>query len=174
MADENSAYAPGTYTQQNGNLSPLQLAVAYYMAQGGQSPFSVNSEFLTQLKIFASSGIFTPQQVNPSIPGLALIAKEDAIYSYGELPDCGPDATDRYGLTYLGTRNQIAPGSWSFDGITVRGGSALTTGGGGPYGTGGLTSPDPSPNNSENRSPNLVPNLSVYASNVSAQTSGIA
>jgi hypothetical protein len=55
----------------------------------------------------------------------------------------------------------------------VRGGSAAN-GAGGPWGTGGLTSQDPTPNNGVDRQPDIVTNLdATYGTNVSTSTSGI-
>jgi hypothetical protein len=165
-------YQANTPTKQDANLSPLQPAISYYMAQGQQTPFFVNHDFLRQLTVFADSGIVTPAKVN--VPaGIAVIAEGDDIYVIRGAQDCGADI-NRYEKIYVGKRDDVAPQSWSFTGITVRGGSAAG-GAGGPWGTGGLTSQDPTPNNSVNRQPDIISNLlAAYGSNVSTSTDSIA
>jgi len=137
------------------NLSPLQLAAAYYMDQGQQIPFFVNQEFLRQMTTFASSGLITPEMV--SVPGIAVVLKGDDVYVQRRAADCGPDETDRYEYVYAGTKQDLLP-----------------NGAGGPWGTGGLTSQDPTPNNGVDRQPDIVTNVTAtYGTNVSASTSGI-
>lgn len=171
MATVPSQYQNNTPVKENANLSPLQPAIAYYMDQGGQTPFFPNHDFLRELKTFADSGIITPAQLK--VDGIAVIAEEDAIYVVRSAPDCGADI-NRYEKVYLGTRQTLLPSSWSFTGVTVRGGS-VANGAGGPWGTGGLSSQDPTPNNSVNRQPDIVSNLdATYGANVSTATNGIA
>lgn len=153
------------------NLSPLQLAVAYYMDQGQQIPFFINQDFLRQMTTFASSGIITPEMI--SVPGISVVLQGNDVYVQRRAADCGPDETDRYEYVYAGTKQDLLPNSWSFDGILVRGGSAAN-GAGGPWGTGGLTSQDPTPNNGVDRQPDIVTNVdAAYGTNVSTSTSGI-
>lgn len=165
-------YQTTSPTIQNANLSPLQLAASYYMAQGQQTPFFVNHDWLRALSAYADSGLITPASVG--VPeGLSVVAEEDSIYVIRKAPDCGPEE-NRYEKVYVGTRNQVAPGSWSFNGMVIRGGSAAN-GAGGPWGTGGLSSQDPTPGNSVDRQPNIVGNIiTQYSANVSTASDNIA
>lgn len=169
-----SQYQNNTPAIDNGNLSPLQIAAAYYMDQGQQIPFFINHEFLRQLTVFASSGVVNPSQVPYVQSGLAVVVKNDDVYVQRLAENCGPNEFARYELVYIGKKYDILPDSWTFGGTLVRGGSAAT-GGGGPWGTGGLTSPDPTPNNGVDRQPDIVSNTSaVYGATASTATTGIA
>lgn len=153
-------------------LSSLQLAASYYMVQGQQVPFFVNHDFLRECKTFFDSGIITPLAVG--VPdGLSVVAKGDAISVIRRAQDCGVDE-NRYEEVFVGNRGDILPNSWSFTGITIRGGS-VANGAGGPWGTGGLSSQDPTPNNSVNRQPDIVTNLTAaYGANAAASYNGLA
>lgn len=158
-------------TADTANLSPLQLAAAYYMDQGKQTPFFVNHDFLKEFTTFIDSGIVTPDKVK--VPGLSVISIEEAIYVIRSAQDCGAD-TERFEKVFVGNRTEVVPNTWGFNGVTVRGGSAAN-GAGGPWGTGGLNSQDPTPNNSVNRQPDIISNLfTAYGANVSTSTDGIA
>lgn len=74
------------------NLSPLQLAAAYYMDQGQQIPFFINQEFLRQMTTFASSGIITPEMI--SVPGISVVLQGNDVYVQRRAADCGPDETE--------------------------------------------------------------------------------
>jgi hypothetical protein len=162
-------YLQVTPTKEKANLSPLQIAASYYMDEGQQTPFFINHELLRQLTVFSSSAQLTPEQVG--LDGLSFIQRDGNVYLFREAPECGPDGGARYEDILVGTVEEIAPESWSFDSITVRGGSAAD-GGGGPWGTGGLSSQDPTPNNGVDRSPDIVPNIrTAYSSTI--QTNGI-
>lgn len=143
---------------ESGNLSPLQLAAAYYLNQGIDIPFFVNAAFVEQFKIFCTSGQVTPANIAAPAGAISVVSRGDNIYVQKPAVDCGPDDTDRYEELYIGPRNSVAPDSWSFDGTLVRGGS-VAEGAGGPWGTGGLTSQDPTPNNGEDRDPDIVSNV---------------
>jgi hypothetical protein len=168
-------FAGTTPNIDKGNLSPLQLAAAYYMNQGIDIPFFVNAAFLEQFKIFCTSGQVTPANISAPSGAISVISKGDAIYIQRQAPDCGPDEIDRYEEIYIGQRNDIAPNSWSFNGTLVRGGS-VAQGAGGPWGTGGLTSQDPTPNNGVDRQPDIVTNVNVAYGVTSSTTvnNGIA
>ena len=156
-------FAGSTPAIETGNLSPLQLAAAYYLNQGIDIPFFVNAAFLEQFKIFCNSGQVTPANIAAPAGSISVVSRGDNIYVQRTAPDCGPDEIDRYEEIYVGTRNSVVPGSWSFDGTLVRGGS-VAQGAGGPWGTGGLTSQDPTPNNGEDREPDIVSNVfSTYS-----------
>lgn len=145
---------------EQGNLSPLQLAAAYYLNQGADIPFFVNGNFLQAFKVFCHTGQVTAANIATPPGTIAVISKGDDIYVQRTAPDCGPDEVDRYDEVFLGPRSVVAPNSWSFDGTLVRGGS-VAQGAGGPWGTGGLTSQDPTPNNGADRQPDIVTNVNV-------------
>ena len=153
-------FAGTTPNIDKGNLSPLQLAAAYYLNQGIDIPFFINAAFVEQFKIFCTSGQVTPANIAAPAGSISVISRGNDIYVQKTAPDCGPDEIDRYEEIYIGTRNSVAPDSWSFDGTLVRGGS-VAQGAGGPWGTGGLTSQDPTPNNGEDRDPDIVSNVFV-------------
>jgi hypothetical protein len=160
-------------TKKDANLSPLQLAAAYYMDQGQQTPFFINHEFLKELKTFMDSGIITPPAVG--VPGgISVVVENNQVYVIRRASDCGPEETDRYEKVSVGPIGTVAPSTWTFNAITVRGGSAAN-GAGGPWGTGGLTSQDPTPENSVNREPNIVTNVyATYGATSTTATNGIA
>lgn len=173
MATIPSQYQNNTPNKQDANLSPLQLAAAYFMDQGQQTPFFINHDFLKELKTFADSGIVTPDKVG--IPAaLSVIVEDDKVYVIRAASDCGPDGTNRYEKVLVGPKSTVLVNSWQFGSSTIRGGSAAN-GGGGPWGTGGLTSQDPTPNNSVNREPDIVSNVyTTYGVTASTGTNGVA
>lgn len=161
---------------QIGNLSPLQVAAAYYMDQGQQIPFFINNEWLVALNIFCNSGILTPQSLGSDVSQsnldrydyssgvLSIIDQDGALYLQRRAPDCGPDDVDRYDQIYIGQRQDLFPNSWTAGGPIVRGGSAAN-GVGGPWGTGGIDGPSPTPLNGVDRPPPIYSNISTsYAS----------
>lgn len=151
---------------QIGNLSPLQVAAAYYMDQGQQIPFFINNDWLVALNIFCNSGIITPRDVNlgDSVDLLSIVDQDGALYLQRRAPDCGPDDVDRYDQIYIGQRQDLFPNSWTAGGPIVRGGSAAN-GVGGPWGTGGIDGPSPTPLNGVDRPPPIYSNISTsYAS----------
>lgn len=157
----------------NGNLSPLQLAAAYYMDQGQQIPFFINHDFLRAMTVFVSSGVVTPSSVPYIQSALSVVVKGDEVYVQRVGENCGPTDFPRYELVYVGKKQDLFPDAWTFDGAVVRGGSAAT-GAGGQWGTGGLTSPDPAPNNGADRQPDLVTNVdATYGATVTTATPGL-
>lgn len=152
-----------------GNLSPLQIAAAYYMDQGQQIPFFINNEWLRALNIFCNSGLVTPRSLGIAVDDneayLSIILVGDDVYLQRKAPDCGPEEIDRYDQIYLGTRQALLPNSWTSAGPVVRGGSSAN-GVGGPWATGGLDGPSPTPLNGVDRPPAVFANISIaYASN---------
>lgn len=144
---------------QTGGLSPLQIAAVYYMNEGQQIPFFINQEFLQQVKIFASSGLVTPAEVN--LPGLAIVERNEQIFLQRIAQDCGPDEQpQRTEEVLLGSTASYQSKNWWYSGsaVVIRGGTAAT-GVGGPWGTGGLAGPSPVPQNAIQPTPPLVSNL---------------
>lgn len=143
----------------NGGLSPLQLALANFLATGfniNDSPIGVNTEFRYAMYDFADSRMVTPTPydylnrnapiVRGSITGISYIIEPDGyIYMLRKAEDCGPNE-NRQEKVQLGPRS-LAEGTFAYWGSVIRGGS-MCVGGGGPYGTGGLTSAYPKSANS--------------------------
>jgi len=127
------------------NLSPLQLALIYYMREGQEVPFFINHDWLRALTTFADSGIISPDQVGGSGPiVIDNTVNPPKVFTIEPKPDCGPDDTDRYEKV----ERSIPPIKyWVGEFLdVVRGGSAAD-GAGGPWATGGLNGPDTSPGN---------------------------
>lgn len=170
-----SQYANNSPAIDSGNLSSLQLAAKYYIAEGSETPFFINHQWLEAFKTFSSSGVVTPADLNVSQEYLSIVVKEGyKVFGIRLAQNCGPNENPRYELVYLGTSSELTPRSWVFGNVVIRGGS-VSTGGGGPWGTGGLYSQDPTPTNSVDRQPDIVSNLDVtYGANISTATDGVA
>lgn len=111
----------------------------------------VNKPFVTEMQRFTDSGMITPIQydyqtqapanAHGSITGISYIVKPDGyIYMLRKAEDCGPNE-NRTELVKLGPRS-LAKGTFAYWGSVIKGGS-YATGGGGPWGTGGVGSPYP-------------------------------
>lgn len=162
MATVPKQYLAGSPTQEIGNLSPLQLALAYYMDLGNQVPFAVNTEFINVLKVFSSSGVITPSDLNlENVGNVSVIADGPWVKIIRRAENCGPLEIERYDSVIVGSREELIPDAWTFDTTTIRGGS-VSTGGGGPWGTGGLSSAFPGPCNAIDRPPPIITSYSVY------------
>jgi hypothetical protein len=171
---------------QAGNLSPLQLALANILATGfpiNNSPILANRDFILEMIRFTDSALVTPitydyqdfagspfaQYYTGTITGLSYIYENGEKYLIRRAQDCGPDEnrTEKVKLP----PSALAEGTFAYYGSVIRGGS-FATGGGGPWGTGGINSPYPrnndSPGNPYTASSDAV-TLSSYAttSNVS-------
>lgn len=140
-------------SQELGNLSPLQLALAYYMNIGQQVPFAANLDFVGALKTFSDSGVVVPSDLG--LDGTAIIADGPFVKMIRKAENCGPLEIDRYDQITIGNRADLLPNAWTFGESTVRGGS-LSAGAGGPWGTGGLASAFPGPCNAVDRPPNII------------------
>lgn len=158
MADTGlpNVFRPGTPTITNGNLSPLQLALAQKMCAGSidvnNGPLLVNALFLAAMRDFSDSGFVSPieyvgRTVTNPLPGITgysyVMEKDEDIYVIRRAQDCGPEE-NRLEKVYIGKKLELAEGTFSCFGAIIRGGSVVN-GGGGPWGTGGLTSPYPGP-----------------------------
>lgn len=162
MATVPKQYLAGSPTQEIGNLSPLQLALAYYMDLGNQVPFAVNTEFINVLKVFSSSGVITPSDLNlENVGNVSVIADGPWVKIIRRAENCGPLEIERYDSVIVGSREELIPDAWTFDTTTIRGGS-VSTGGGGPWGTGGLSSAFPGPCNAIDRPPPIIASYSDY------------
>ena len=134
MATLPTQYEAGAPTQDSGNLSPLQLALAYYMDIGQIAPFAVNFEFLNALKTFSNSGLIRPSDLNlQDTGGISVICDGPMVKVIRRAQNCGPLEIERYESIVVGTKADLVPGAWHFDSGIVRGGS-LSTGGGWPWG----------------------------------------
>lgn len=141
-------------------LSPLQLALLYYVQQGQQSPFFVNRDWLQALKTFADSGVVDPKVIGGTGP---IITRGDDVYTIEPKPDCGPDDTDRYDLLYRGKSSNLFPTDQYWQCSTdqlIRGGSAAD-GAGGPWATGGIDGPASNPVNGVDRPDPVVANVNL-------------
>lgn len=156
MATVPNQYLAGSPTQDAGNLSPLQLALAYFMDLGQQVPFAVNTDFIYALKTFSNSGVVTPSDLNlENVGNVSVISDGPWVKIIRRAENCGPLEIERYDSVIVGSKADLLPKAWTFDAATVRGGS-LSTGGGGPWGSGGLSSAFPGPCNAEERPPPIV------------------
>ena len=155
MATVPTQYANLVPRTESGELSPIQLALANFLAAGfavNDSPMLVNKEFATEMQRFMDSGVVTPikydyqtgngaNNYRGSITGLSYVIQPDGyIYMLRKAEDCGPDE-NRTELVKLGPRT-LAEGTFAYWGSVISAG-AYATGGGGPWGTGGITSPYP-------------------------------
>jgi len=151
-------YTGVTPTIDVGNLSALQLALANYMATAVDIPFGVNQLFLEEMKKFTDSGWLNPLEFDPRTgvaktpdldytvtPGISYIAIGDDIYLLRRAIDCGP-YENRTELVYMGTRLDVAEGTFAYYGVMIRPGT-VSNGGGGSDGGGGSWNPTnpPSP-----------------------------
>jgi hypothetical protein len=165
MATVPTQYAAGSPTQDNGNLSPLQLALAYYMDIGQIAPFAVNFQFLNALRTFSNSGVIRPSDLNLQNTGaIGVICDGPMVKVIRRAQNCGPLEIERYESIVVGEKADLTPGAWHFDSGIVRGGS-LSAGGGGPWGTGGLTSDFPGPCNAVGAPPAIVNPSTDYPDN---------
>lgn len=162
MATVPTQYLAGSPTQETGNLSPLQLALAYFMDLGQVVPFSVNNEFIYALKTFSDSGVVTPSDLNlENVGNVSVIADGPWVKIIRRAENCGPLEIERYDSVTVGSRAELVPKAWTFDSTTIRGGS-LSTGAGGPWGTGGLSGAFPGPCNAIDKPIPIVSSLDSY------------
>ena len=115
-------------------LSPLQLALAAYMAQGTPLAFGPNQRFVNAMKVFSDSVPLKPLAVDPrtglsrvpdiskDLVGLNYQAKGDDIYLYRRAQDCGPDE-NRYEYVWVAKRSQLGFLTWLYYATRVPGGS---------------------------------------------------
>lgn len=153
MAEPSAVYQGNTPTPiENTGLTPVQLALANYMAVGSPPPFAVNQPFLDAMATFSDSGVLSPFTLDtrtglPRTPdlkyttsqGIAYIARGEDIYLLRRAQDCGPDEY-RFEEVYIGRRPDVAEGTWAFYGASIGAGSVSYQtwdgGGGGGYGDG--------------------------------------
>lgn len=129
---------PSVYTNNNPNpttnLTPLDLALAAYMAQGTPLAFGPNQKFANAMRVFTDSIPLSPLSVDPrtGIPrqpdvsrdlvGITYQAKGDDIYLYRRAQDCGPDE-NRYELVWVAKRSELGFGTWLYYATRIPGGS---------------------------------------------------
>lgn len=169
-----------------GDLSPVQLALASSMAAGfaiNDSPMLVNKELIDEMIRFSDSALITPlaydyqsytdspfaPYVTGTITGVSYIYENGETYIIRRAQDCGPDEnrTEKVKLP----PSALAQGTFAYYGSVIRGGT-FATGGGGPWGTGGITSPyprnDDSPGNPYVGGSDAVPLSSYRTSNTAS------
>jgi hypothetical protein len=115
-------------------LSPLQLAMASYLAQGTPVTFAPNQDFLRAMQVFSSSAPLSPLDTDPltgvarlpdiatTIVGYYYIVKGENVYVYRKAPDCGPDE-NRYELVNIGKQTEVATGTWTYFGARIASGT---------------------------------------------------
>lgn len=115
-------------------LSPLQLALAAYMAQGTPLAFGPNQRFANAMKVFSDSVPLSPATVDPrtglartpsvskDLVGITYQAKGDDIYLYRRAQDCGPDE-NRYEYVWVAKRSELGFLTWLYYATQVPGGS---------------------------------------------------
>ena len=140
-------------TLETGGLSPLQLALAYYMDLAQQVPFAVNTDFVTAIKTYSDSGVVLPSDLG--LDGTSIVADGPLVKMIRRAENCGPLEIERYEQITIGNRADLLPNAWDHGVGTIRGGS-ISAGAGGPWGTGGLTSAFPGPCNAVDRPPNII------------------
>jgi hypothetical protein len=132
------ATVPSVYQNNNpiteAQLSPLQLALAAYMAQGTPLAFGPNQRFANAMNVFTDSVPLKPLAVDPrtglsrvpdiskDLVGLNYQAKGDDIYLYRRAQDCGPDE-NRYEYVWVAKRSQLGFLTWLYYATRVPGGS---------------------------------------------------
>jgi hypothetical protein len=146
-------YAINRPTLEVGGLSPLQLALTYYMNEALQVPFAVNTDFVAAIKTYSDSGVVIPSDLG--LDGTAIIADGPLVKMIRRAENCGPLEIERYEQITIGNRADLLPNAWEHGVGTIRGGS-ISAGAGGPWGTGGLASAFPGPCNAVDRPPNLI------------------
>ena len=115
-------------------LSPLQLALASYMAQGTPLAFGPNQRFAAAMKVFTDSVPLSPLAIDPrtglartpsiskDLVGLNYRALGDDIYLYRRAQDCGPDE-NRYEYVWVAKRSELGFLTWLYYATKVPGGS---------------------------------------------------
>ena len=116
-------------TQEEGGLTPMQLALANYMI-AGQQPFGVNNALLGAMKVFCSSDLQTPLDFNwrtgesklpdlvRDITGISYSVRGEDLYLYRRAQDCAMDE-ERYEEVWLGKVKDVAEGTYAYYGRRV-------------------------------------------------------
>ena len=155
-----SSYANVVPSADTSGITPLHIALANTMTgapiNASNSPILVNKAFLDTMTVYVDSGVLSPTvyESRPStkltfdasdLQGYSYVAEGQDVYLYRRAPDCGEDE-NRTEKVLIGNISSISAQLgrilFTYYGSLVRGGSAAS-GAGGPYGTGGLTSPYP-------------------------------
>lgn len=153
-----STYANVTPGIQTSGLTPLQIALCNTMTNApvnaSNSPILINKEFINTMNAFADSGVLSPTPYDSrastlvdinSLPGFSYVAEGNDVYLYRRAEDCG-EQENRVEKVLIGNleaiSRQLGKIIYAYYGGLIRGGS-ISSGSGGPYGTGGLLSPYP-------------------------------
>ena len=152
-----AVYQINTPTIENGGLTPLQLALLNELTLGTTPPFGVNQEFLSTLQTFADPYLLSPSTIDPKtgkpkvpdrfpdLVGIAYLSIGDStnsVYLLRNASDCGPVEVNRTEKIAIGTRANIAIGSFLHYGQgmvpgTLIGGAGISEPWGGGDGGGG-------------------------------------
>lgn len=153
-----SAYANVSPGIQTSGLTPLQIALVNTMTNApvnaSNSPILINKAFINTMNAFADSGVLSPTPYDSrastlvdinSLPGLGYVTEGNDVYLYRRAEDCGEEE-NRVEKVLIGNlavlSQQLGKIIYAYYGGLIRGGS-ISSGAGGPYGTGGLLSPYP-------------------------------
>jgi hypothetical protein len=126
-----AVYQNNVPTIVDGGLTPLQLALLNELTLGTTPPFGVNQEFLATLQTFANPYLLSPSTIDPKtgkpkvpdrfpdLVGLAYLSIGDSanvVYLLRNASDCGPVEKNRTEKIAIGTRANIAIGSFLYYG----------------------------------------------------------
>ena len=110
-------------SQTTGSLSPMQLALMAAMTTGSPPAFGINQDFLKELKKFADSGRVPANVIYKDIVGAALMSLGDDLYILRDAQDCGPDGINRSEQVLVGTRADLAFGTFAHYGGKIAAGT---------------------------------------------------
>jgi hypothetical protein len=189
-----TTYANVTPGIQTSGLTPLQIALVNTMTgapvNASNSPILINKAFINTMNAYADSGVLSPTPYDSrastkidinSLPGYSYVAEGNDVYLYRRAPDCGEEE-NRVEKVLIGNlavlSQQIGKILYTYYGSLVRGGS-VSSGAGGPYGTGGLLSPYPGSDGSAYNTDSTVSTFDDFAGNATpvnapAPSGGIA
>ena len=109
--------------------------MTYNVRETAFPPFFINQGFLGQMQLMSDSSSLSPATIDPhtglprnpdiapGITGIAYVSRGEEIYISKEAENCGPDETERYNFNAIGTRTQIAEGTFAYYGGPIEGGT---------------------------------------------------
>lgn len=177
-----SAYANVTPGIQSSGLTPLQIALVNTMTNApvnaSNSPILINTGFINTMNAYADSGVLSPTPYDSrastqvdinSLPGYSYVTEGNDVYLYRRAPDCGEEE-NRVEKILIGNltalSQRIGKILYTYYGSLVRGGT-VSSGAGGPYGTGGLLSPYPGSDGSPYNTDSTTSTYDDFEGNVS-------
>jgi hypothetical protein len=181
---------PSTYANvnpgiQTSGLTPLQIALVNTMTaapvNASNSPILINKAFINTMNAYADSGVLSPTPYDSrtstlvdinSLPGYSYVTEGDAVYLYRRAEDCG-EQENRVEKILIGNlavlSQQLGKILYTYYGSLIRGGS-VSSGAGGPYGTGGLLSPYPGSDGSTYNTDTTMSTFDDFQGNAAAST----